>query len=175
MDALAIGALAAMALRDQKQREWAQRTAPWLLTLGVVSLAAMWIRIGTFSEYHPLMQTVGFTTLAVTFVSLMVEAVTPGSRVGEIFRSRVLQFFGKYSYAMYLLHETLTLQVVPHIPEHWILPGEMGAQLTRLVASMAVTIALAWLSWHLWEKHFLALKRHFSSRGRLRPGGTVPA
>ena len=175
MDALAVGALAAMALRDPKQREWAQRTAPWVLALGAVSLAAMWIWIGTFYEYHPLMQTAGFTILAATFVSLLVEAVTPGSRVGAMFRSPALRFFGKYSYAMYLIHETLTYQIVPHVPEQWVIPGEMGGQLTRLIVSMTATIVLAWLSWHLWEKHFLALKRHFSGSVRLPPNRTVPA
>ncbi len=162
MDALAVGALAAMALRDPKQREWAERRAPSFLTLGVVCLAAMWLWIGTFSEYHPLMQTAGFTALAVTFVSLLIGAVTPGSRAGQVFRSRVLRFFGKYSYAMYLLHETLTDEIAPHVSQQWVIPGEMGEQVTRLVVSMAATIALAWLSWHLWEKHFLALKGHFA-------------
>jgi len=164
MDALAFGALAAMAVRDPQQWAWARRTAPWALTLGAASLAAMWIWIGTFYEYHPLMQTAGFTILAVTFVSLLIAAVAPGSRIGAIFRSPALRFFGKYSFAMYLIHETLTYQVVPHLPAQWIIPGEMGGQLTRLVVSMAATIVLAWLSWNLWEKHFLALKGYFSSR-----------
>jgi len=159
MDALAVGSLAAIALRDPAQREWTRRAAPWLLTLGLVCLAAIWIRIGTFSESHPLMQTAGFTLLAITFGSLIVEAVTPASRIAGVFSSPVLRFFGKYSYAMYLLHETLTYEIVPRVPAAWIIPGEMGAQVTRLVVSMAATIALALASWHLWEKHFLALRR----------------
>ena len=163
MDGLAAGALASILLRDPLEREWAQRLAPWLCTFGAVSLVGVWIWIGVFSEFHPLMQTVGFSALALTFGSLIVEAVTPGSRVGDLFRTPVLRFFGKYSYAMYLFHETLTLQIVPNLPHQWIIPGEMGAQVTRLVVSMSATVTLAWLSWHLLEKHFLALKPRFAS------------
>jgi peptidoglycan/LPS O-acetylase OafA/YrhL len=163
MDGLAAGALVSIFLRDPIEREWSQRFAPWLLMLGVALLAGIWIWIGMFSEYHPLMQTVGFTALVLTFGSLIVEAVTPESRVGVVFRARALRFFGKYSYAMYLFHETLTLEIVPRLPQQWILPGEMGAQITRLVVSMSATITLAWLSWHLVEKRFLALKPRFAS------------
>jgi peptidoglycan/LPS O-acetylase OafA/YrhL len=165
MDALAVGSLTAIALRDPARRERARKSAPWLLTLGVTCLAAIWIWIGTFSEYHPLMQTAGFTILAITFGSLIVEAVRPASRIAGVFSSPVLRFFGKYSYAMYLFHETVTLEVVPRVPAGWIIPGEMGAQVTGLGVSMAATIALAWVSWHVWEKHFLALKRRFSQNG----------
>jgi peptidoglycan/LPS O-acetylase OafA/YrhL len=163
MDGLAVGSLAAISLRNPTERVWARNAAPWLLTLGAACLVTIWIRIGTFAEYHPLMQTAGFTVLAITFGSLIVEAVTPTSRIASIFRAPVLRFFGKYSYAMYLLHETLTYEVFPRVPARWVMPGEMGAQLTRLVVSMAATIALAWLSWHLLEKHFLALRRAFAA------------
>jgi peptidoglycan/LPS O-acetylase OafA/YrhL len=163
MDGLAAGAFVSLVLRDPLERERAQRLAPWLLMLGAASLVGIWIWIGVFSEFHPLMQTVGFTALAITFGSLIVKAVTPGSRVGDLFRAPVLRFFGRYSYAMYLFHETLVLQIVPHLPQQWILPGEMGAQATRFVVSMSATITLAWLSWHLLEKHFLALKPRFAN------------
>ena len=123
----------------------------------------MWIWIGTFSEYHPLMQTAGFTALAVTFVSLLIEAVTPGSRVGAGIPFSVSSGSSASTATRctcFTRHSRT--RSCRTCRQQWVIPGEMGAQLTRLVVSMAATIALAWLSWHVWEKHFLALKGHFS-------------
>jgi peptidoglycan/LPS O-acetylase OafA/YrhL len=71
---------------------------------------------------------------------------------------------GTYSYAMYLLHVPL-LRVVSKVglPPQWSgsQPWPMLWLLGYTAALAVLTLAAAMVSWHLCEKHFLALKRHF--------------
>jgi peptidoglycan/LPS O-acetylase OafA/YrhL len=91
----------------------------------------------------------------------------PTSVWGRICTTRGLRFFGKYSYGLYVFHGLL----VP-----WARTGTLMAWLERhlgsyalawlahfvILTSIATTAAL--LSWHLYEKHFLKLKRFFEYR-----------
>ena len=165
MDALAVGAAIA-ALRWQ-HNEWTRvtRAARWILPVASACLALLWLSRGEFSEYDPLVQTAGFTLLALLFGSVIVKAVTTpsGSRLHAMLDSRTLRFFGKYSYAMYLLH--LAVKQFMPFERALLLSGgwPLGAQIVTFVTATSATAALAWLSWHLWEKHFLAMKRFFAA------------
>jgi peptidoglycan/LPS O-acetylase OafA/YrhL len=167
MDTLAIGALVAVAARDAEWWASLQRHVGWMFAVALGTLALLWASIGAFAEYHPLMQTAGFTALAVLFAALIahVSAARVGSPTARVFSSAALRSLGKYSYAMYLFHETIAVVVVPRLPF-----GEvhaLWAQFARFAVLMPITVVAAVLSWHLFEKHFLALKRFF-------PGTATP-
>jgi peptidoglycan/LPS O-acetylase OafA/YrhL len=72
---------------------------------------------------------------------------------------------GKYSYGVYLLHMPVRdlLLTLGWRPE--MVPTGFGsqapAQLAFSAAVAAATFVPAWLSWHLFERHFLQLKRFF--------------
>jgi peptidoglycan/LPS O-acetylase OafA/YrhL len=83
---------------------------------------------------------------------------------------------GKYSYGLYVFHPML----VPVVRE-WVSPtamagriGAFPALLVHIAACFAVSIGVALLSWHLYEKHFLKLKRFFEYRGH-SPTATTSA
>ncbi|HZK78032.1 MAG TPA: hypothetical protein VFC35_03930, partial [Gemmatimonadaceae bacterium] len=86
------------------------------------------------------------------------------SRFARVLRSRFLRFYGRYSYALYVIHVP-AMSAVAHfgiIPVNLSLGGSdfVGEILYIIVVTPIVTL-LAWLSWHVLEKHFLKLKRHF--------------
>jgi peptidoglycan/LPS O-acetylase OafA/YrhL len=117
---------------------------------------------------------IGFSTLCIGFGALLTRVVlsTPGSRLSRVLSSRGLVTLGTYSYAMYLIHVPL-LRVVSKVavPPQW--SGSERFPLLWVfgytVARGALTLATAMVSWHLCEKHFLALKRHFPYDQRERP------
>src|SRR6185436_13848037 len=90
-------------------------------------------------------------------------------------RSRIMRFFGKYSYGMYVLHLPL---VSIGVTLTGLTPGRLrffGSELTGALLFIAfflgvVTIA-AWISYNVYEKRFLRLKRRFVYR---RPLERVP-
>jgi peptidoglycan/LPS O-acetylase OafA/YrhL len=131
----------------------------------LVAIAGIYLRTHDFQPKYSIVRTAGFTILAVLFGSLLILSVTakPSGQVGRILGGRVLRFFGKYSYALYIFH----VLIVPPIRE-WISPvklagtiGAFGGLAVHIVACFAASILLALLSWHLYEKHFLKLKRFF--------------
>jgi peptidoglycan/LPS O-acetylase OafA/YrhL len=169
MDTLAIGALVAVAVRDGEWWARLQRNVGWMFAVALGTLALLWALIGAFAEYHPLMQTAGFTALAVLFAALIAHALAApaGSPIARVFSSSVLRSFGKYSYAMYLFHETIAVIIVPRLPF-----GEvhaLWAQLARFAVLAPITVVAAVLSWHLFEKHLLALKRFFPGTSATAP------
>lgn len=80
----------------------------------------------------------------------------------------LLRRFGKYSYAIYVFH-------VPLIPIIYVGLTRIGSQLRLPIDSLpfavlsvgyflitaAVCFFVAWISWEVFEKHFLRLKRFF--------------
>jgi peptidoglycan/LPS O-acetylase OafA/YrhL len=84
----------------------------------------------------------------------------------RIFASRFLGLFGRYSYAMYLFHPIFLWSLGRYFcDDREILRPIFGSYLPPLllyfVASLAVTLAAALVSWNLLERHCLALKRYF--------------
>lgn len=112
-------------------------------------------------ENSVLLQTIGYSLLALGTGSLIVLVTTLPLQhwLRVIFRMPVMTFFGKYSYAMYLLHSPFITLLIGYMLKTHRRSGQMW--LLYIVLSFAGTVALSLLSWHLLEKHMLKLKHYF--------------
>ena len=104
-----------------------------------------------------------FTATAVFFGSLTVYAIFAGEgRGAQLMRSRVLAFFGKYGYGLYVFHVPLVsiAALAGFNPGSlsWI-GSEFLDSVVYVAAMTALSTAVALLSWHAWEKQFIKLKR----------------
>jgi peptidoglycan/LPS O-acetylase OafA/YrhL len=86
--------------------------------------------------------------------------------VGWFGHSAFLRFFGKYSYGLYVWHGLalpfLQGYLTPRMTD--LLGSPLLVVVVQTAVSIAITLAVALLSWHLYEKQFLKLKRFFEYR-----------
>jgi peptidoglycan/LPS O-acetylase OafA/YrhL len=164
-DSLAAGAWIAVALRTGVPVAEIRRLAGWIGAASALAVVALFVRDRAFSEKVFIVQTIGFTCLALGFAALIAWSLdTPASEttVGRLFRNRVLRTFGKYSYAMYCLHPLVqdslggigvTVRSFPLVAGS-VLPGVVAYAALVLVVTVGVSLG----TWHLIEKRFLRLK-----------------
>jgi peptidoglycan/LPS O-acetylase OafA/YrhL len=174
IDTLAIGAWLAIIARDQARRELVERWAPKAFIVALIALAIANLPDLRMFGYRVSMQTVGFPLLAVMAASLISIGTGKTEKTGRIrrfFSSRILVTAGKYSYAMYVFHLPLVI-VMDMVGFHMRTlsagnpPGILAALGYSIIMSIA-TFVVALASWHLYEKHFLKLKRLFPRREAL--------
>ena len=168
LDGLATGAFIALSVRDPAARAVLDRLSK---LSGSIALAVAALLYGPFPLPEPLSTqldfSVGFSALCIGFGALLTRVVLsePRSRLARVLSFRGLVTLGTYSYAMYLVHVPL-LRVVSKIavPPQW--PGSERFPTLWVLGYTAMlgvlTLVAAMASWHLCEKHFLALKRYFA-------------
>src|SRR5580658_5489585 len=111
------------------------------------------------------MSTVGFFFLDVMFGDVVAAAVTADSRglLYRVLNGRTLPFFGKYSYALYVLHPLVTIStanlLLPMVQER--IHSPILTPILFATFCMILSIALSLASWNLLEKRALKLKRYF--------------
>jgi peptidoglycan/LPS O-acetylase OafA/YrhL len=154
LDSLAVGALVAVALRDERLKGLAERLAVPVLVVSAAAAASI-LAISPAPTF-PLMVRAGYTSLALAFGACVYFA---GTRAFPILRWKPLLSCGKYCYAIYIFHfpvGALGAQLLDRVPAAKAVPGGV-----KMVAAAACTYAMAWASWHLVENHFWKLKRRF--------------
>lgn len=181
LDALAVGAFIAAVARGPGGFEVLCRygRAVGLAAFAIVTAAFGYRFIsntgrpgeeGFASANLPEIQTVGLTLIAIAFGGLLVHVLAQ-VRSAEphkpwlvrLFESSLLRAFGKYSYAMYLFHLPIRAVIRDTVfgkDLKWIANSQIGMQIVFTGVSIAATFGLAWLSWNLFEKRFLALKKY---------------
>ena len=176
MDALALGGLLAVVVRNHGWVEQLRRFLPRMVLAGAILflLTSTITHILTPGDslLPPLalhVQLLGYPAVDLLSVALVAWAILPGiHREGSFLMNRGLRSLGKYSYALYLLHIPLRNLIIHRIFPDGNLPTFMGSQLpvqvTIILGSVAITYGVALLSWNLFERHFLRLKRHFEYR-----------
>jgi peptidoglycan/LPS O-acetylase OafA/YrhL len=190
LDALAMGSLLALVARERPGGILSLRPAARRLVAvgGGVALAAVALDLAFgWTPENPdhatsmgtAMQTVGFTGLAALFGGVLVLGVCapPDSRVGRLLAARGLVVFGTFSYAIYLTHlpvRALLRELVGPFGQGTgpvFLGSTIPIQLVFYVVAGACALGVGWLSWHLFEKRCLRLKRFFpyASRGEAPP------
>ena len=171
LDGLALGALTALAVRDEW---WLARVASclkYLIPLPLVVLVVLGIVSGGFSQTKgPLVILFSPLLLAVMFAGILISAIVRrGSKLETYLRVPWLRSCGKYSYAMYVFHLPL-MMIVEHQNKHYFLKAAINAipgvarilvVVGYVIVSSLLTYVVARLSWWALESHFINLKRHF--------------
>jgi peptidoglycan/LPS O-acetylase OafA/YrhL len=165
MDALAMGALAALALRvPAVANAVAARQRP-LVTGTVVLLFLGALATRLYPRLRLPTQVFGYSILALASLVLLVSAVLAQARsprLASVLGPGPLRVVGKYSYAMYVLHPLVHNWIgVPLMQRLGIAQPDTLAIVAYFFGMSGLTFALAMASYHLLEKHFLRLKSRF--------------
>jgi peptidoglycan/LPS O-acetylase OafA/YrhL len=178
MDALALGALVAVAAREPAWWPRVRRGAPWLLAASSAAVAAVWVRQGGLFGGDPVVQVWAFGPLAAGFAALLVLALDGEgtSRLSRALRNRTLRGAGKYSYGLYVLHYPIFLALEAAGFTSLALAEATGSRILGVLAfagvAGAATLAAALLSWNLLEKPFLRWKDRVPYREPAAAGGS---
>jgi peptidoglycan/LPS O-acetylase OafA/YrhL len=182
-DSLAAGAIVALAARDNNDWKilstWARRLAwPAFFAVILVRIASPKCTEGPGISPVFLMGTVELSLAAILFSSCLAIAINVGRNhiMHRVLSTSLLRFFGKYSYCLYVCHLPLiaVLAKAGVDSDHLLkrLHSEFLAVLAVNVIGFAASIAVAFASWHFFEKQWLKLKNlpllrrgHVSSRG----------
>lgn len=168
MDALAFGAMAALIVQGWRLRGAAVAPLPWVAGgLGIGLGGALVTELyenGTWAT-----QTVGFTCLGLACMFILLGAVAndlaPRQRRSlAVLRSGPLASVGRYSYGMYVFHMFFAI-----FAASWVKRIAEAFGDARMIACallmLALSYAVGFLSYHLYEKHFLRLgRRYFAPR-----------
>jgi peptidoglycan/LPS O-acetylase OafA/YrhL len=178
MDSLAIGGALAIVAQSP---DGLRLLRPFALPLAACSvLAFAGIEIALRLVDHPdytLAIALQFTLLTLFWAAVLIRTVTAaeGGFGYRFTNSAILRSFGKYSFALYLFHGHVyrifrKIGFDPGGSDPTLVWGSvLPRQLLYLILALGISYALAFLSWHLYEKHFLRLKVLFPS------GHAVPA
>ena len=158
MDSLTLGAWLALAARGPAGMiGWRGKARVVAIATAALAAPLYLARSGSGAAW---LQVFKYLPIAIFYGAILVLAVTsrPSSRAGRPFRSAILRWLGKYSYGLYVFH-----------PIFIVLAGRITAgssdprwaSAARVGMIVAGSLAAAWLSWHLYEKHFLAWKTLF--------------
>jgi peptidoglycan/LPS O-acetylase OafA/YrhL len=167
MDTLAVGATIALHARS------GVRLANWRVPARRATLVALVLLVvvgwasGGLSHLLPAVQVVGYSAAAAFSGSLLVLALAPpsSSRAARILSHPLLRTFGRYSYALYLVQIIVRDVLVKFVFIDGRRPMIFGSVLPLEIAftltGIALSFAIAWLSWRIIERPLLELKRFF--------------
>jgi peptidoglycan/LPS O-acetylase OafA/YrhL len=167
LDGLTVGSALALLHRTPGGADWIRRRLPLLAAVSLGGILAIYA-VHIPSVKRALLR----TFLALLFGCLMVYAVE--QRKGALtwfLRSRAMRFFGRYSYGMYVLHVPLVpiaflAGITP--PRLALFGSELIGALLYIALMLTASTAAAWVSYNVYEKHFLRFKRHFAYRRPLK-------
>jgi peptidoglycan/LPS O-acetylase OafA/YrhL len=164
MDALAIGAAAAILIRTPHHRETLSRHAAKLLPIALAVAFGGACITWLYTRDNFSTETIGFSILAIIFglvvLACVVDNNARGSMLRKILTTAPLRSVGKYSYGMYVLHIPIVNSMARLLPSFHSHFGKLYP-IPFLTTIFVLTYAAGALSYHLLEKRFLELKRQF--------------
>lgn len=165
-DSLLLGGALALLYRS---RYWVRtlRLAPFgfIAATGIVILSVSILGLDPHASRFGMFWIEGFryTILALGFGCLIACALNPSSVGLWFFELAPLRFFGKYSYGIYVLHVIFLSFLDHYFRSHLfaITHSKLLAVVGSGLLSLVIGVVAAFLSYHLYEKRFLRMKRYF--------------
>jgi len=167
MDSLLAGAALALGIRGPEGERWVTlRSLRWVFSLAIVTLGIAIFASRSVSFISPSISTFGFSAIAIAGACIIAFALDPNTFVSRIGQTRILRFYGRYSYGLYVWHflpspmlARWTISGLEHLPV-------VLTELVRIVVLLAAFTLLSVLTYHLFEVRFLRMKTRFTYRKR---------
>ena len=163
IDGLLYGALAALWIRT-RAIHLIQPAARRICIAAAAVVAVVYGTVGV-DFYSRTMVLVGFPALAICFATVLLQALQPGSWACRLGNLRLLRFFGRYSYGLYVFHILFAPGLAPYqqvLQER--LHSRLAGGLLYDLLVLGGTCVVAVLSYELYEKRWLRLKSRFEYR-----------
>ncbi len=169
LDGLALGAFLAVAARQPGGLDRLVRAVPWVLAVVGVLLAGtfFWTRVVS-REGLDIVLPVRAGLILLLLACLLVWALMAPERsaTSRFFRSRGMVFLGTYSYGLYVYHHFVSYYLAVNRTDlevaHW-LGSHSAAVALQAALGASASLAVAYVSYELFEKRFLAMKRLFDT------------
>jgi peptidoglycan/LPS O-acetylase OafA/YrhL len=169
LDGLALGAFLAITVRQPGGLGRLARALPLVVAVigGLLAFTFVWTRLVSRGGLE-LILPVRAALILVLLACLLVWALIAPERssTSRFFRSRSMVFLGTYSYGLYVYHHFISYYLTANRTDLQ-LAGWLGSHLAAVALQAALgvsaSLALAYLSYELFEKRFLRLKRLFAS------------
>jgi len=179
LDGLALGACLAVAARQPGGRERLAGALPLVVTVaaGLLAVTFLWTRLVSREELT-LVLPVRAALIQVLLACLLFWAlIAPErSRTSRFFCSRFMVFLGTYSYGLYVYHHFISYYLVTNRTDlelaGW-LGSHSAAVALQATLGASISLGLACLSYELFEKRFLRLKRLFKTAKAPAPEGSA--
>jgi len=157
-DALLLGVLAAILVRDTNWRNRIQTNHLFFaISMPIFLLGIAFLNLRASNMENPLMQSVGYTWLALFYVSVLLYAVTrPASLLSRSLRFNWLSWLGGIAYGTYLFHQFI-LGISPGYFWGGYPKIQDGPTLLAVLESLVLTLIIARLSWRYFESPLIRL------------------
>jgi peptidoglycan/LPS O-acetylase OafA/YrhL len=163
-DNLLYGCILALLIRTSWRKKM-QRWAPF--TFAACTVLVIMERIihrGTPWTNGFFMPTLGFSLIGIGSASLIAMSLHPSTCAHRLFRLSIFRFLGRYSYGLYIFHYSVYGFLAA--PLHNLFVQHLHSRVLGTLLSVGVvavvSLLLALVSYHLYEIHFLRLKKYFS-------------
>jgi peptidoglycan/LPS O-acetylase OafA/YrhL len=180
MDGLALGAFLAVAARQPGGMERLGRVLPIVVTVvaWLLAVSFVWTRLVS-REGLELVLPVRAALILMLLACLLVWAVIAPERsaTSRFFCSRFMGFLGTYSYGLYVYHHFISYYLTSNRTDlklaGWL--GSHGAAVAmQATFGVSASLVLAYLSYEVFEKRFLRLKRLFETAKEPAPNADFP-
>jgi peptidoglycan/LPS O-acetylase OafA/YrhL len=176
LDALTTGAALAVVARRPGGLARLGAWAPLAFGVGVVGVGALAMWRGGLSVPDPVVAVAAYPLVALIFGALLVMAVTapPPSALARALCQVLLRRWGLYSYGIYIVHYPLLGAIARETTFYqrgaaWLGGSRLPPVLVLAAVVMVLSYTLASVSYHAYERRFLALKHHFGRQADASP------
>ena len=154
LDGLAMGVAIALLVRNRDCWVWLQGHLR-MLRLGGVSLFLGFLALTYLAPPQLSMALYGFTVVAAFYAVILLLAICqPASHLAGLLRAPVLRYFGRVSYAIYILHDGVRGLVGGLLPRGAPRFHDLRAAIV-VVLSLGATMLLAEMSWRFVESRLI--------------------
>lgn len=164
LDGLVLGGWMAVVVREERGTDRLRRLVPPVAWTAVGLFVATVVMIRFFPQSRRICGVVRDSAFNACFCALLILALGGPRIIRNFFQSRVMTFFGKYSYGLYVFHFMFGYYLLEYetvnIVARWVGSHTLG-MLLQAAAAISFAVLISVLSYHLYEKHFLKLKAYF--------------
>jgi peptidoglycan/LPS O-acetylase OafA/YrhL len=180
LDGLALGGFIAVTVRQPGGLERLARLLPLAASAiaGLVAVTFVWTRLVSRDGLELILPVRAALILLLLACLLVWALIAPArSSTSRFFRSRAMVFLGTYSYGLYVYHHFISYYLVTNRTDlelaGW-LGSHFAAVALQAALGMSASLGVAYLSYELFEKRFLRMKRLFATRKDPAPPASIP-